>query len=329
MHSLTEPRAYFPTSGWWFHDDVDGARLRDHDDLGAGVDPEQQAGRHSVDVKERDRPQEDFLTPLGLVEPRRHLERVGDQVRVGQHRGFGRARRAAGVLEQRDVRPGDRDLRRRGRVLVDQARPEEDVGLWLHLDQLPVLSLNEMDDRPPRESERLGHVHHDDPLDLGRFADLTEARKEHVEQDDGLDPRVVELLFHLPRDVERVGVDRDRADPEERVEGDRELRAVRQHDRDAIALAHAELVESGGEPQRGVPERAIAHPRRRQLRVGVERQGGLVAELGRGAVEQVGQRPRRIDDGLRNAILVELDPRCVHDASWDAAGRCYTGRGTR
>ena len=57
---------------------------------------------------------------------------------------------------------------------------------------------------------------------------------------------VLELVTQLARRVERVVLDDDRAEPQHGVERDDVLRAVRQHERDRVALLHAEQAQPLG-----------------------------------------------------------------------------------
>ena len=57
---------------------------------------------------------------------------------------------------------------------------------------------------------------------------------------------VLELVPQLAGGVERVVLDDDRPEPQHRVERDDVLRAVRQHDRDPVAVRHAEAAEALG-----------------------------------------------------------------------------------
>ena len=67
-----------------------------------------------------------------------------------------------------------------------------------------------------------------------------------VPGDDDLRAVVLELVAQLARRVERVVLDDDRAEAQDRVERDDVLRAVRHHERDGVALAHAELAQPLG-----------------------------------------------------------------------------------
>ena len=72
---------------------------------------------------------------------------------------------------------------------------------------------------------------------LAARADAERQRRQLVERDQDPDPRVGRDVEQLARGVDRVDVDDDGAEPQDGERGDDVLRAVRQHDADAIALA--------------------------------------------------------------------------------------------
>ena len=73
-----------------------------------------------------------------------------------------------------------------------------------------------------------------------------DGRDDLVPGDDDARAVVLELVAQLARRVERVVLDDDRAEPQHRVERDDVLRAVRQHERDRVALLHAEEPQALG-----------------------------------------------------------------------------------
>ena len=68
--------------------------------------------RQPVDVEERRDTERDMARTGRQLIPRPALQRIGQQVAVGQHGALGDARRAAGVLQERDI-IGRRWLRQR------------------------------------------------------------------------------------------------------------------------------------------------------------------------------------------------------------------------
>src|SRR5262249_62083964 len=73
-----------------------------------------------------------------------------------------------------------------------------------------------------------------------RFADdLGEGRRAAVEDDDGLDPSIVELMLELARRVERIDTDLHPAGTDDAEHGEREGCDVGEHHGDAPARCRA------------------------------------------------------------------------------------------
>ena len=114
---------------------------------------------------------------------------------------------------------------------------------------------------------------------------------------------VLELLAQLARRVERVVLDDDGAEPQDRVERDDVLRAVRQHDRDRVAR-----------PAR--PDRADRRPRGRSRRcssrydvvAAEELQGGRVRVVAGGRLDDVDERSGDGLEVVRHPLGVAGDP---------------------
>ena len=134
---------------------------------------------------------------------------------------------------------------------------------------------------------------------------------------------VLQLVAQLGLGVQRVVLHDDGAEAQRGVGGDDVLRAVRQHDRDAVALADAEVPERGGEPVDRVLELAVRH---RRAEEGERR---LRRERGRGVVEQPGQRDDREVVVGRDALGVarQPGPLGVRRASWRASRRAVASAG--
>ena len=161
--------------------------------------------------------------------------------------------------------------------------------------------------------QALGHVHEDHPADPRGRVDLPQAWVELVEEHRRLAPGVLELLPHLPRHVHGVRVDRYGADPHGPVEGDHELRAVRQHERDAVAFAHAELEERGREAQGLLLQLPVGQGGRGEPGVEEEAQGHPVGEAVGRPVERFRKRDLGVGDRARDPLFVVAEPGCfVH-----------------
>jgi hypothetical protein len=94
--------------------------------------------------------------------------------------------------------------------------------------------------RPEDRREVLLYVREDQVPDRRPIARGPRDRVETRERDERLRPGVRELPAQLGRGVEGVARDHDRAGAQRAVEGDDELRAVGQKQRDAVAFADAE-----------------------------------------------------------------------------------------
>ena len=81
----------------------------------------------------------------------------------------------------------------------------------------------------------------DDLLDRGLADDFGERSRNAIEDDDGLDPGVVELVFELARRIERIHVNLHAAGADNADHCKREGWDVGQHHRDAVALFHTEF----------------------------------------------------------------------------------------
>src|SRR5437879_1448076 len=115
-------------------------------------------------------------------------------------------------------------------------------------------------------------------------------RREPRERDERLGPGVLELPAQLRRGVQRVARDHDRARAQRAIEGDDELRAVGQEQRDAIAFANAERLEARGE--------AVRAP----IELGV-RQRCFEKSTGDDGAEDRRDRPRVARGGVREELL--------------------------
>src|SRR5690606_39681776 len=92
---------------------------------------------------------------------------------------------------------------------------------------------------------------------------------------------VLELLAPLARRVERVVLDDDRAEAQHGVERDDVLRAVRQHERDGVPLAHALRPQARGRALDRLGELAVARDAAEEL------ERGRVWELARRVGDEI------------------------------------------
>jgi hypothetical protein len=155
------------------------------------------------------------------------------------------------------------------------------------------------------ERHRGGQVDRDDGVDGHVARHVLDRADDRVPGDGDARPVVLELVAELPRRVQRVVLDDDRAEAQHRVERDDVLGAVRQHERHAVARAHAQPPE----PLRGAGDLVA------QLAVGrlapeeLERHGlGVPLD---GAVDHVDQRSDHGRDVGRHPVRIAAYPRAV------------------
>ena len=273
---------------------------------------EQDRVRHrdgqTVSVEQREHREGDLLAGVRLGVPEPVHVGVGDQVAVAEHRALGQASRAAGVLQQREVLPVDRRLpgHRRGalehrlEVLGPRALGQRGadlsallLGLRDRQAQLELVGFREVVDQRG----------HDDVLDRGVLLDLGDRLVDPVEAHDDGRTAVSELVAQLGLGVERVVLHDDGTQAQGREERDDVLRAVRQDERDAVALRHTEPSQDAGEPVDLVLELLVR-------RLGTEeREGDVVREGPRGVIEQAGEGELRELVRRGDPRRVEVEPR--------------------
>ena len=228
-----------------------------------------------------------------------------------QCRALGHARRAAGVLQHRDVARSDVGAReghgaagRYGVIELGVAGQREGRH---HLAQG---AHHEVHDQALGEAQKIAHRGHDDVLHRGARDRLLESRGEVLQHDHRLGAGILELMGKLARGVERIDVDGDQAGAQHGGQRHRILQHVGHHDRDARALREAPALQPGGQ----------------RLGQGVDVAegdglvhadiGALVAVLGEALLEQRHHAgiDRRIDI-RRHAWRIALEPEPVHGSS--------------
>jgi hypothetical protein len=113
---------------------------------------------------------------------------------------------------------------------------------------------------------------------------------------------VLELVAEFALRVERVVLDGDRPQPEDRVEGDDVLRAVRQHEGDAVAGLHAEALEAVRDALDLLAEFAVGHA------LAEEVEGGATAVPLHARREHLDERLARGLDLVGHALRVGRQP---------------------
>ena len=241
-------------------------------------------------MEQRQHGVDDLLAVGEAGHPRAALRRVRAQVAVGEHRALGHAGRAAGVLQQREVvgrRPRVRRRQRRaraGRSCSHDSAPRRGRG------HAPRASRGPSRPAAAASTAACGGsaVVRSTAMivrSCGRRARPAGASATTLSQAIAtVAPWSSNWWCSSSRRVERVVLDDDRAEAQHRVERDHVLRAVRQHERHAVAAAHARVGERLRRAGDLVAELAVGR------RGAVEVEGDVLGEAAYGGVEQVAER---------------------------------------
>jgi len=212
---------------------------------------------------ERERTDERELTGHRLaLEARRHPgfggQQIGDERLVKQHRAFGNARGAAGILQHDDVirlerrpvecLPAPRCNRR---IKARRARQVVSRHHLLHV------AHHLIDDGSFCEAEQVAHARHNDVLDRCHGNHVLQRLGEVLQNDDCLGARIPKLVFELARRVERIDVDGDEATAQHCRNGNGILEHVRHHDGHAIAAHESKTLQPCGQSFRQLIEPAV------------------------------------------------------------------------
>ncbi|KPZ34708.1 hypothetical protein AN901_200301 [Pseudomonas syringae pv. theae] len=138
------------------------------------------------------------------------LLHVGDQIAMRQHRTLGQPRGATGVLQHSDVIQLLRHLLHPAVTPQLQCPLEADsLGQPEWRDQLLDLVNNGVDQPPLGRGLHVTHLHFNQMFDGGVREHFLHQFAKHIEVHHCLGTRVLELMAHLARGVQRVGVDHD------------------------------------------------------------------------------------------------------------------------
>ena len=235
----------------------------------------------------RQRGNGDFAALLELAgDPQTDLFKIGEQIAVREHRAFGRAGRAAGVLQEGDVlmRQGDRFESRSCATLkrVAQGKCMVDVPAWHHF--LDVLD-GKIDGPALWRRQHVADLAADDVFDGGFWQHLLQGARKVLENDYGFGAGVLEQHFKLAGCIKRVDVNYDQAGAQNAEQYHRVLQQVGQHDADPITLRHVRQALQVG---RKIARQAIEFIEADALAEVME--GWLVAEFADDVVDQFGDR---------------------------------------
>ena len=277
------------------------------------------------------------LTPLGvaigavLAETGTGLLHVGHQVAVGQHRALGQAGGAAGVLQHGDIVEPYRQ--RFDALAASQAQGAlEGDGLGQVVGRHHLLDLvhHGIDQPALGDGHQVAHAGLDQVLQVGVAQHFLDLLPEHVQVHQGPGSGVLELVAHLARGVQRVGVDHHQPGAQGAEHGDRVLQDVGHLHRDAIPGSQVGLaLQVGGE------RRAVA------LQFGVGQghshvaEGRAVGKFLAGTLKHldhrlVGPLVDVVGDAGRALIIPEIRlhyscPLILPERSWPPLQRCQGG----
>ncbi len=286
-------------------------------DHGDGVgDADVHAHGQAVAVKVGHDGQEDVLR-LPALDPDVQRDGIGDQVVVAELGALGAAGGAAGVDQGRDLVGIDLYGRRSGaccRPIQDVLEPVG-VGVGGDVDLVALFFLlGQGEEELEQAGEILFDVGHDHAFQAGVAPDALDAVVELAHYYKGLRARILEQVLDLAVDVERVAAYDDAADAPGGIGGDDKLGAVGQHDGHPVALADAQVLQSGGEAVHGIVQLLVGQIGVHQARTdhGAKDGGGLVGVLGRRVRQQPVQRDAGVVDGGWYPFVVVLEPGFLH-----------------
>ena len=149
----------------------------------------------------------------------------------------------------------------------------------------------------------------DDRLEVGPGPQRRGRGRQAIERQQHPDARVAHEVLDFRRGVGWIDVDDDGAQPQHGEHADQVLRAIRQHDADAIALDDAMTRQGGGKPVDLVLELA-------EREIGAQKcRRGKVAAFSRGAPKNFVQRPLRVGRMVRDPVVVVVQPRTLLPAA--------------
>src|SRR5438445_9828452 len=182
--------------------------------------------------------------------PRARLQHVRNERAMRQNGALWHTRRATGVLEDRGVLGSDVHRPKRGAV-AQEVREEPLARGAVDRRAMPLAALaREREQRSEDRREVLLYVREDQVPDRRPIARRARDGVETRERDERLRPGVRELPAQLGSGVQGVARDHDRARSQRAVEGDDELRAVGQKQRDAVPFADTQRLEARSEAVR-------------------------------------------------------------------------------
>src|SRR5262249_9500660 len=156
---------------------------------------------------------------------------VGDEIAVRQRRAFGEPGGPAGVLQEQQIVTG-----KRHRLKVEFGAGGQRTGKR-HRVCKPWVQCG----TGKLGADAVARPDIDDLPYAGLADDFGERARDAIEDDDGLDASIVELVLEFARRIKRIDVNLHAAGANYADHGERERWDVGQHHGDAVALFHSEF----------------------------------------------------------------------------------------
>ncbi|MNN06816.1 hypothetical protein D3C81_1196190 [compost metagenome] len=191
----------------------------------------------------------DHVALIDLIQhPGATLQRIGQDVAVGQHGPLGHPRRAPRILQEGDVLgPGLDRLQRQPPRPPHHRLPAMCARQAIAGHQLLHMAHHGADGDALQARHHVTHGGDDDVADLRPLARLLQRLSEHVHHHDGDRPAVLQLMLQFARRVERVDVDHHGAGEQHPEQGRRILQAVGHHQRHPVAGLDPDRLQPGPE----------------------------------------------------------------------------------
>ena len=226
-------------------------RIGDQDVAPAGVHGQHHVHRESEDVVQRQRADAgDLLACFAdvvehRVEPGFALQRVGDDVAVQQHRALADAGGATGVLQHGNVFRAHGHGHKTAVAALGHSALVAHGGRQLERGHQLFDLPHHVVDQQALEAQLIPHAAQHHMLHWRTGDALLQRMGEVFDDDDGFGAGVLELVFQLPRGVERVDVHHHIAGAQDGGHGHRVLRHVGHHDGHAVAFLQAQRLQIG------------------------------------------------------------------------------------
>ena len=308
------------------------ARIGDQDVFAANVHRQHHVHRKREDVVQRQGTHTDdlFATGQQVLEhgavPGLGLQHVGNHVAVQQHCALGYPGGAARVLQHGNIVWPNLGAGKGGAfAFVQCVFVGHGLGQCKRRHQLFDVAHHVIDQRALEPAQGVAHAAQHYMLNLRVGNALLQSAGKVFDDDDGLGPRILQLVLQLAGGVQRIDVHNHQPGPQHRRHGHRVLGHVGHHQRHTIALGQAQRLQIGGKRLAETIKLGKAHVLAHKVKRHPARmlgksllhqrhQGGVAAQinLGRDAFGVVGQPGALLHEklsfrcllgGLQKAIL--------------------------